>query len=295
MTANSEELEIKEESASIRLSELIREEREKADFSVERAAAATRITISFIKAIEGGDFKQLPGYIFVRGFIRSLCRIYESDKCDQLLELYDDFCSEEGIADAVIGQPNREETSSSGVVTTRSRTRSVNRFVRGLYPGNYFRTTPLYIAQGGFIVACGLVYLLYSSLSSDQTVVEDSNEESKVVVISKAVDEKKATTELSPVLLEEPTQTDGVQRLSMEIPVAMSVKYKIDKREWVSQVLAADSYEWEFKDRAEFFLSKPEGISITYNEQPIGPLKNLTGHHRLTFAKPDGSIKSQNM
>src|SRR4051812_14423241 len=57
----------------------LREARELAGFSVERAAMSTRISAAFIDSLENQSFKVLPGEIFGRGFVRNLCRAYGCD------------------------------------------------------------------------------------------------------------------------------------------------------------------------------------------------------------------------
>ncbi|RZA22889.1 MAG: hypothetical protein EOP10_14225, partial [Proteobacteria bacterium] len=65
-----------------------REAREQAGFSIERAAVATRISASFIEALENQNFKVLPGEIFGRGFVRNLARAYSTD-AKPLVAAYD--------------------------------------------------------------------------------------------------------------------------------------------------------------------------------------------------------------
>ncbi len=57
----------------------LRESREAAGFTIERAAIATKISLPFIQALESGELHRLPGAVFARGFIRNLCKIYQKD------------------------------------------------------------------------------------------------------------------------------------------------------------------------------------------------------------------------
>jgi cytoskeletal protein RodZ len=52
----------------------LRRHREKAQMSVEEIARATRVPIDSVSRIEGDQFDELPGEVFVRGFLKSYAR-----------------------------------------------------------------------------------------------------------------------------------------------------------------------------------------------------------------------------
>jgi cytoskeleton protein RodZ len=56
------------------LIERLRRAREKAGLSLEELATRTKIQQRILEAIEAGDFKRVPGGLFVRGFLRSYAR-----------------------------------------------------------------------------------------------------------------------------------------------------------------------------------------------------------------------------
>ena len=59
--------------------QLLREVREARGQSVAEVAAALRLRISVIEAIEADDYEPLKGSTFVRGYFRSLARLYDID------------------------------------------------------------------------------------------------------------------------------------------------------------------------------------------------------------------------
>ena len=288
---------IDKKSSTDRFCELIVAEREKAGFSLNSAASATRITIAFMEAIERGELQALPGYVFGRGFLRSLCRVYDSDQSEALLELYKAACVECGIEDVGMGQPVKEDPTTSGIISKKQRRYTLTSIWRGLRPGNYFRATPLYLAQGALVLIVLVVYLLadpFTSSTEDNNVNLFDKDKKEVLSISKAIDE-----EAEPVVsAEEEVQREDAmsslpskQQVSMTMPKKVNLKYKIDGKKWVQQDLEPDNYIWEFQDKAEFYIKSPEGIVVSYNEQPIGPLQNTVGHNRITFSKPVGQVK----
>jgi cytoskeleton protein RodZ len=67
--------------------ENLRREREMRGVTLEEISAATKISVRFLKSIEGEDFSKLPGGIFNRSFIRSYARYLGLDE-DPLIAEY---------------------------------------------------------------------------------------------------------------------------------------------------------------------------------------------------------------
>lgn len=62
--------------------------REAKGCSVRALAQLTRISAGFIEALENGDFDKLPGEVFGRGFVRSICKSLHLDT-DDLIAAFD--------------------------------------------------------------------------------------------------------------------------------------------------------------------------------------------------------------
>lgn len=69
------------------LGETLKQAREKAGMSYDAVAQITKITRTFIVALETGDLERLPGVVFGRGFVRSIARVLELDP-DELCQIY---------------------------------------------------------------------------------------------------------------------------------------------------------------------------------------------------------------
>lgn len=64
----------------------LRHEREARGVSLEAVSAATRISLRSLEAIENEQWDRLPGGVFNRGFIRSICRCMGLDENALLAE-----------------------------------------------------------------------------------------------------------------------------------------------------------------------------------------------------------------
>lgn len=64
-----------------------REAREARGLTLAEAAANTRILARYLQALEEGDYEQLPGDVYARGFIRNYAQFLEIP-ADELIQLY---------------------------------------------------------------------------------------------------------------------------------------------------------------------------------------------------------------
>ncbi|MDZ4719253.1 MAG: DUF4115 domain-containing protein [Roseiflexaceae bacterium] len=69
------------------LGERLRTARESQGISLSQAAAETRILQRYLVALEEGDYANLPGDVYARGFIRNYARLLDLS-AEELIELY---------------------------------------------------------------------------------------------------------------------------------------------------------------------------------------------------------------
>lgn len=68
--------------------EILQERRQQKRVSLEEAAAATKISVKYLAALENGDYRNLPDGIYARNFLREYCYYLKLD-CQYLLELFE--------------------------------------------------------------------------------------------------------------------------------------------------------------------------------------------------------------
>lgn len=69
----------------------LRRAREEAGLDIQEISARTKIKPVFLRAIEGGNYEQLPGHFFTRTFLRTYARELGLD-ADEVVAEYDDSC-----------------------------------------------------------------------------------------------------------------------------------------------------------------------------------------------------------
>jgi len=76
------------------LGDYIRRLREESEVSREELAETTRINLRYLEALEKGDIEELPGVVFVRGFIRTIFSELDRNP-DRALSLVEDCYPED--------------------------------------------------------------------------------------------------------------------------------------------------------------------------------------------------------
>ena len=74
------------------IGELLRLAREERGIALREISNQTRISMRYLEAIEGNDYKRLPGGIFNRSFVKAYARYIGFDEA-QALEGYSDRCA----------------------------------------------------------------------------------------------------------------------------------------------------------------------------------------------------------
>ena len=89
----------------------LKHERELRGIPLEEISGATKIHIRFLQALEENKFDELPGEVFIRGYIRSYANIIGSD-VEEVLNIYKEYTSNnfENSSDSVIPSNTSDKT-----------------------------------------------------------------------------------------------------------------------------------------------------------------------------------------
>lgn len=84
------------------LGQYLKREREFRKITIDEVSKATRVKASFLEALEGDRFAELPGPIFVKGFLRSYT-LFIGLHVDEVLLRYQDHLQQEAQSDNASG------------------------------------------------------------------------------------------------------------------------------------------------------------------------------------------------
>ena len=75
----------------------LKHERELRGVPLEEIAGTTKIHIRFLQALENNKFDELPGEVFIKGYIRCYAKTIGSD-VDEMLNAYDQLMGKKEIS-----------------------------------------------------------------------------------------------------------------------------------------------------------------------------------------------------
>ena len=99
--------------------EYLRREREMRRVSLQNIREATRIPMKFLEAIEADKYEGLPHATFIKGFIRSYCKVLGVDETDAVLR-FEIFLKEKEEAEAAASGARPAKASSAKPVKKKA-------------------------------------------------------------------------------------------------------------------------------------------------------------------------------
>ena len=313
-----------ESIVEISLAEQLITARERSGYTVDRAAAATRITGEFIVCLESGKYQKLPNLVFVRGFIKSLAKLYNTPHEPLLLSLEREI-GDKKPAPAAVAPVSSRESQKATLVPPLDRGRKakfeapkVSEF-SALSRG---KKISIGIAAALAIVLVVVAQLPKHSDISPKQVTETvkqisvpapitaSNpleEGSEVAALDSAATETTATSDLksadgisgqtstaavepgSPAetTVTAPPAISGLQELRVVANSPVRLRYKKDAEQWVAQDLKAETYTYQFKDGMQVMVYDAGAVEVFFNGKSLGNLGNKGRIRRLNFQTAD--------
>ena len=291
------------------LGEIFKNGREKAGMSQEAVAQITRITGSFVVALESGDFEHLPGAVFGRGFVRSIARVLDLD-AEELSRLYTQCWV------PAENEKNLKVGNGQGAIPQRMQAR--RRMVFDI--GNMMKNSPVVNMKisGGksvaLLVAIPLLALVVAAITagvkrSNQKVVakqapvaqiaEQPLAPSEVPVLPEVAARTNEEATAKPVV-EEPALQVQSEKANfehvLELVVIEPVKIKLtsDNNAPSARQLKPDAYRFTFTDRAELTVYDAAAVEVAFNGRSLGSLGTKGRIRRLIFQSGNPEAASNN-
>ncbi|WP_141731211.1 helix-turn-helix domain-containing protein [Oligoflexus tunisiensis] len=302
---------------------MLRAAREQAGFTIERAAMATRISPPFVEALEQGDFAQLPGAVFGRGFIRNLCKLYGADSSEILAAF------ERSINPPAPGKgkdtisPNvrdekRHQQLKKGVVLIQPKEWKSR--ISALAPHHYLRAKPLILLMAAVVIGGIIINQIdiatrdsQDELAQIQKPVEtpaastSSPSPAASVPAPAPVAETPAataTTPTTPAVEPKPTPANApapaeteeeetleggtLVQLNVKEPVVVKITRDDDKQ--ITGELSPNTYRYRFKEQLKFYVEDASVVEIFFKGQRV-PTSEVKGEpKRITFQSAESQI-----
>jgi len=267
--------------------EYLKREREQRKVPLSKIAEATRVPLKSLEALEADDFDSLPHPTFVKGYIKSYCKVLGLDETDSVLrfELY--LREKSGNAE--------EEQDLAG-----EKKASLGRFSPSGHGDGFRPSGPFsagYVITALIVIAVVAVIYYYTSspkapehISAPEPVASSENAASPQETSLEAKPEAvKTAEEKKPEKHESAAkeQFAGENHLLVVSATELTwVKIAIDDEEPFDVVLkAGEKVSWKASRVFSLVVGNAGGVSLTLDGEDFGPLGSSAEVVKLTLPK----------
>ncbi len=292
-------------------SKMFSAELEKAGVSAEGISQATRINLPFINALLEGQLDQLPGEVFGKGFLKSICKVLSIDG-SQLLEAYNACWLEQDSQ-----KPIKNSTPSKNILKSQKPAKLGKKSSTRNIPIVLSKQSIIWI--GGPIVALFLGTMLFFVVrpvwqkaneiaekkepvnqeiiaetipSESLTEVPESEEE---IVTDHSIIESKEANAQPPIessgmnitektaAIEVSNDENAQQSLTIKVKSHLKVGTRFDNGQRNIVEMSPDTYRYTFKEVAELLIHDAAAVEVFYNGRNLGSLGETGRIRRLSF------------
>jgi cytoskeletal protein RodZ len=300
---------------------MLRAAREQAGFTIERAAMATRIAPPFVEALEQGNFAQLPGAVFGRGFIRNLCKVYGVDSAE-ILVAFDRSINppspgkgKDAISPSVRDE-KRHQQLKKGVLLIQPNEWKGR--IKALAPHHYLRAKPLILLVAALVVGAIIINQIDIATRDSASELAQTQERSETASVpaatvpsadvtpppaaasqstaavstpvAPAVAENTAAPAAAPALADQEDTLEGGTLVQLTVKEPVTVKITRDNDKQITGELKPETYRYRFKDQLKFYVDDSSAVEIYFKGQRV-PTSTVKGEpKRITFQSAESAI-----
>jgi len=213
----------------------LKHERELRGVALKEIAESTRIHIRFLEALENNDFDELPGEVFVKGYIRSYAKVIGFDS-EEMVNVYDES----------VGRDRKEELGKVEIINEKVQSRK--------------KRAAGYILGG---IAVAVVLSLGYSVGKN---IIDKNKKQQVERMSQ--EETPAKPDQPPVQ----SKTNPSEKIEIDNAVNQNEEPNAEKLEDAPSSIETQSYSESIKENPStpaFADSTPEMTEEEVNKQEV--------------------------
>ncbi len=264
--------------------------RESKQFSIPELARVTRIGRDFIVNLEEGNFDKLPGYVFARGFIRSICRALDVNSDDIVIDFDKLYCQELKVEEKKNGldvhthTQDEQENVSNVMDALIAKNKFVQNYLSQLFTKyrKLFIQAPIYFALAGLVVffafklrqANNQIPTQSTAGSSTESiepmkVAEIESANGKTVELNDQENINKTTDSLSQTKAESISVPINNNILKIKALADAKIKIKIDRNLTQSVDLAVGDHAFDFNEKIELRVFDLPNLEIEFGGQTL--------------------------
>lgn len=248
------------------LGDMLRAERERQGLSVKDIEKGTSIRALYIESIENGDFSQLPGEVYTKGFIRNYANFLKMDADAMVKRYMEENHPEKAAAQAEQESVNEEKTVKAEPVKEKTSFATGSDF-RDRVEKSHKNQNMLLLAVLVLLVGAGAFYMLNSGSSESpaKTTTPVQNTTSQQAKNTKAEQQASATAET-------PKKAEGVEIVA-KLSDNCWTQVKADGKTIFEGTLQKGKTEtWKAKEKLVITAGNAGAIELKINGKESGKM-----------------------
>lgn len=248
------------------LGDMLRAERERQGLSVKDIEKGTSIRALYIESIENGDFSQLPGEVYTKGFIRNYANFLKMDADAMVKRYMEENHPEKAAAQAEQESVNEEKTVKAEPIKEKTSFATGSDF-RDRVEKSHKNQNMLLLAVLVLLVGAGAFYMLNSGSSESpaKTTAPVQNTTSQQAKNTKAEQQASATAET-------PKKAEGVEIVA-KLSDNCWTQVKADGKTIFEGTLQKGKTEtWKAKEKLVITAGNAGAIELKINGKESGKM-----------------------
>ena len=265
------------------LGDIFRAERERQGLSVKDIEKGTSIRALYIESIENGDFSQLPGEVYTKGFIRNYANFLKMDADAMVKRYMEENHPEKAAAQAEQETVNEEKTVKAEPVKEKTSFATGSDF-RDRVEKSHKNQNMLLLAVLVLLVGAGVFYMLNSGSESPAKTTAPVQNTSQQAKNTKAEQQASTTAET-------PKKVEGVEIVA-KLSDNCWTQVKADGKTIFEGTLQKGKTEtWKAKEKLVITAGNAGAIELKINGKESGKMGDR-GQVAEKIYTPDGETSA---
>lgn len=255
----------------------LRSERERQNLTIQDIAKGTSIRALYIEAIENGDYAQLPGTVYAKGFIRNYANFLKID-ADAVVRQFMEENHPEEVAAAEEAKQQLAEAEEANKAEVKAKLATGSEY-REHVSSPSSRSNSLLIALIVLLVAGGAYYLFaMDDSTASKPATKAVTQTAKAPASTQAAQEKTEQPKEA-----QPVKVDGVELVAKFTDKCWTQVIADGKTVYEGTMEPGKTETWKGKEKVVITAGNAGAVEIKVNGQDMGKAGNAGQVVEKTF------------
>ena len=264
----------------------LRAERERQNLTIQDIAKGTSIRALYIEAIENGEYGQLPGTVYAKGFIRNYANFLKLD-ADAVVRQFMEENHPEEVAAAEEAKQQLAEVEEQSKTAAKAKMAAAPEYQESVSAsGN--RQNTLLIALIVLLVGAGAYYLFAMDDSSTAKAPQKA-----VTQTAKAPTAKSQPAKEPAKTQEAPKKVEGVELVAKFTDKCWTQVVADGKTVYEGTIESGKTETWKGKEKVVITAGNAGAVEMKVNGQDMGKAGDIGQVVEKTFTSDNASQPAQ--